>query len=446
MKKLIRIIAVSILIVMTLTSCLRDATPISHPTETEAETTHGVSESLPVPTESQVSEPEVKEPVLHAEVVKWTAKHEDATAVLMNPDEIAEENRRMMSESHALFDVLDFKDYMTGDEIRTLVCENDVPTLPRYDKDDTEITEEHAQSIRVNMAVERIADGSEVLRGIIVSRSNVRAVPDDKPYRKAKDNPYDSIQKTELCVGTPVWVIHTSLDGEYLFVIAYNYYGWVKSTDVAVTRDDSLWRSFADPENFVCITDALLTLSGEFVDMGATFPLVSEVTGGFTVKVPKRDVNGQLVSSESFVSYYQGCIGYLPYTYENYLIQAFKYEGTMYGWGGLDNGVDCSSFVGNVFRTFGFKFPRDTKEQNSVVGSAIDVSSLKHADVSDILLQSSCPTAVYYTGHTLLFLGFNESDRRFYFIHAPQIGEKVSVTSKKDLSGITFIGHVGEND
>ena len=65
-----------------------------------------------------------------------------------------------------------------------------------------------------------------------------------------------------------------------------------------------------------------------------------------------------------------------------------------------------------------------------------------HADIA-AQLDFSAPAAVYYPGHTLLYIGHDIDNNLYYFIHAPQIGEKVCVTTKSDLTGMTYIGRVG---
>lgn len=436
----------AVALVLTLTSCLRDATPAVLPAETDeteiVTQADDVMESVSINTTEAVETTEPAETEPHSEVVKWSERHGSAADVIMTPEQIESENVRIMAAVPKMVDILDVPEYISADELRGMIEEESIPTLPRYDADDSEITAEHTWEVSSNMALDLIGDYSAVRLGVAVSRANLRSIPDDKPYRTATDNPYDSIQRTEIVVGTPVWVLHSSRDNEYLFIRSYNYYGWVKAVSIATTEDSGLWEKFASPEEFVCVTSPLISVSGENVDMGAVLPYVSTGSNGYTVSVPKRDAGGKLVYMDGFIDLGSGSVGYLPYTFENYLIQAFKYEGTPYGWGGLDNGVDCSGFVANVFGCFGFRFPRDTKDQNSVVGTAVNVTDKSHADVSDALLATDSPTAVYYPGHTLLYLGYDDDNRRYYFIHAPKIGEKVSVTTKKDLKGMTYIGEV----
>ena len=438
------------LCVLSLTSCLREATPIiKNETQTEQTTvsmaeTDSQDTTDAVTDTEDVTEPEPDEPDVepNVEVVKWTSRHPSPTTVIMTADEIEAENRRMAEDSESLIDIFSFGDTVSAAELRSLIGRHSVPPEERYDSDGAPISKEHKEKVKERMNIGD-AESFKTEHGIMTSRGNLRAVPDKMPYHKSPDNRYDSIQNTELAVGTPVLVLYTTYDSEYYFIVSGCYSGWMKTSDVALSDDIDLWMSFAAPERFVCMTDALYRDGEQSFDMGCILPLVSKGQGGYNVLSPVRNEAGKLDTRELTVPKVSAVEGYLPYTYENYLNQAFKYEGTEYGWGGLNDGVDCSGFVLNVFKCFGFRFPRDTKDQDKVVGCALDVAGQSHNYIA-ASLDGNVPTVVYYPGHTLLYIGFDESDGKYYFIHAPKIGERVSVTSKSDLSGMTYIGQVGE--
>src|SRR5699024_1832041 len=58
-------------------------------------------------------------------------------------------------------------------------------------------------------------------------------------------------------------------------------------------------------------------------------------------------------------------LGYLPYTKENIILQAFKFKDESYGWGGLNNTRDCSAFIMDIYRSFGLRLPRNTQDQGA---------------------------------------------------------------------------------
>jgi len=438
LKIILRLIC-AVLVSMCLTSCLRDASTVpyeSYIPETFTEMSENVTEII---TDTEAPPPEVPKP--HAEVMKWCSLYETSADVIMTEDLIKAENRKILNGSDAVTDIFSYPETVTADELRSLIAKYNLPGEVRYDSDGSVITEEYKNTVRLRMTVDDNGTTSVKL-GIVVSRCDLRAVPDTKPYRKSVDNLYDSIQLTELAVGVPVQVLFTSFDGLYYYVVSYFYSGWVSCESVAIAADRAEWSYFAEPERFAVVTDALYAENDAKLDMGVTLPFVSNDNHYITVHVPVRLADSSLSLDELILPKTSASIGYLPYTYENYLTQAFKYEGTEYGWGGLDDGVDCSGFVSNVFKCFGFFLPRDTKDQHKIVGSAIDVSSKSHTEIASYL-EHAIPTAVYYPGHTLLYIGHDAKDGKYYFIHAPQIGEKVTVTTKTDLTGMTYIGRLG---
>lgn len=72
------------------------------------------------------------------------------------------------------------------------------------------------------------------------------------------------------------------------------------------------------------------------------------------MKVPVRTKEGKL-QEEKVVLAANASLheGYLPYTTNNIIRSAFKFYDSVYGWGGLQQSVDCSSFISNAYRTVG---------------------------------------------------------------------------------------------
>lgn len=92
---------------------------------------------------------------------------------------------------------------------------------------------------------------------------------------------------------------------------------------------------------------------------------------------------------------------------------AAKYIGLPYIWGGNDPavGLDCSSFVQNVYRELGYELPRVTWDQMKQ-GTA--VPSMAQAKPGDLLFS-------FNGGHVALYLGNGK------VIDAPQPGQTIQV-------------------
>ena len=90
-----------------------------------------------------------------------------------------------------------------------------------------------------------------------------------------------------------------------------------------------------------------------------------------------------------------------------------KYVGLPYIWGGNDPavGLDCSSFVQNVFKDLGHSLPRVTWDQ---MNSGTKVNSLAEAQPGDLLFSHS-------GGHVAIYLGNGKA------VDAPQPGQTIQV-------------------
>ncbi len=373
--------------------------------------------------------------------------------IIMTPEQIAADNARMLRECDKLTDLAALPDTLSRAELQARLNDAKLPALPKYDKTGRAITQAEFDAICALRNVDAVPEQNAVEYGIIVKRADLRRLPSELSFYNAPDNPLDRIQETELYVGMPVRVLWRTADNAYLFVVSYYYSGWTRADNAAICSE-SEWAEFAAPEKFAVITDSLFGpdgAGGESLDMGVKLPLCTdgqaEGTGdGIRVWQPVRTADGTLSKQEIVLPRASAHEGYLTFTYANFIAQAFKYEGTLYGWGGLDNGVDCSSFVAGVLRAFGFYLPRDTSDQRTAVGKSHDASALTEAQKLELCaeLWLRGPVAVYSKIHTLFYLGTQNG--RVVYIHAPGAGKKVGIAYDRTLDDIIYICGIYEEN
>jgi hypothetical protein len=373
--------------------------------------------------------------------------------VIMTPEQIAADNARMLRECDKLTDLAALPDTLSRAELQARLNAAKLPALPKYDKTGRAITQAEFDAICALRNVGAVPEQNTVEYGIIVKRADLRRLPSELSFYNAPDNPLDRIQETELYVGMPVRVLWRTADNAYLFVVSYYYSGWTRADNAAICSE-SEWAEFAAPEKFAVITDSLFGpdgAGGEYLDMGVKLPLYTDAqaegTGdGIRVWQPVRTADGTLSKQELTLPRTSAHEGYLTFTYANFIAQAFKYEGTLYGWGGLDNGVDCSSFVAGVLRAFGFYLPRDTSDQRTAVGKSHDASALTEAQKLELCaeLWQRGPVAVYSKIHTLFYLGTQNG--RAVYIHAPGAGKKVGIAYDRTLDDIIYICGIYEEN
>lgn len=97
--------------------------------------------------------------------------------------------------------------------------------------------------------------------------------------------------------------------------------------------------------------------------------------------------------------------------------KAFSFLGTRYRFGGSGrNGIDCSSFVQQVFREMNISLPRTAREQYSV-GSLVSPADLQKGDL--VFFQ----TYARYASHVGIYLGGNK------MIHASSRDRRVVIST-----------------
>ena len=97
--------------------------------------------------------------------------------------------------------------------------------------------------------------------------------------------------------------------------------------------------------------------------------------------------------------------GYLPCTPNNFVRQSLKFLGDVYGWGGMEESVDCSSFVQDVYRSMGILLPRDADQQELAMNHSVSLEGLN----TDARYQKAAEAPVgalfFKPGHVMLYLG-----------------------------------------
>jgi cell wall-associated NlpC family hydrolase len=237
----------------------------------------------------------------------------------------------------------------------------------------------------------------------------------------------DRFQEDALFPGTPVAIVHESLDGEWLFVVSPRYAAWISRNDVALgSRDEVL--AYTHKEPYVVVTGPTAhtvftperpEVSDLQLEMGQRVPVLSEwpaekpVNGqhpytAHVIDLPIRAEDGTLGFAAALLQKNaDSSADYLPLTRANIIRQSFKFLGERYGWGHAYSGRDCSGFVAEVYRSMGVVMPRNTSDQGVSPAFAHrlftgdDTSAQRHAaaratEVGDL---------VYIPGHVMLVIG-----------------------------------------
>lgn len=312
--------------------------------------------------------------------------------VILTNEEIIKYNAEIKKKTTHLYDLNKLQYYQK--EVINLINSYQMPSLPKYTTDQ-KITSTEIQKIIANSNIINIPFVVTGQKALVSKRTNLRAFPTNMPFYDTMQGKFDRLQETSLSVNTPILVLHKSKDQQYLFVMAPDYYGWVLSTDVIYVVDKT-FSQFKLSQNFVIVTASSLTVNDIILDMGLKLPLKKITPKGYEVLLPNKKT--------AILKFTDAHQGYLPYTKQNIIIQALKYENMPYSWGSKDYGIDCSDFIQNIYQTFGFIFPRNTTEQVKSIGTIINLKAKTNEEKIKII-RNNYPSILYQPGHALLYLG-----------------------------------------
>jgi N-acetylmuramoyl-L-alanine amidase len=294
----------------------------------------------------------------------------------------------------------------------------------------------------------KVKDGYHpVRRAVTVRRSSLRLLPENSFYSDDKDYWYDDItQNSGILMNEPVLVLWESADKKWYFVQSGFCPGWIKAEDIAFCTESQFNRYFdyagrctSEGADFVTVTRERYKLSKSYAEgnfeipelfMGTYLTLcdwsslkdpLSVFKGripyaSYLVEIPYRKTDGTLGIHLAAIPY--GCCtrGLLPYTKKNVLNLAFSAAGQRYGWGGMSAERDCSEFLKDVFRCFGFCFGRNSRSQLSMPGKTVVFDGKSEAERKALLDTVECGTLMGFPGHVFMYLG--KADGHYYALSA----------------------------
>ena len=272
------------------------------------------------------------------------------------------------------------------------------------------VSENYKGILRNLVNAAAITDDVQVKYAVVVRRSNLRNLPTGEGlFYFAADKDFDALQETALDPCDPVIVLHTSQNGQFHYVQAVNYSGWISTYDIAFT-DRETWLKYVAPEKFVVVVGKSVKLKtwDETVEyqQGSRIPLTSVDDKAYVLNVAGRGKDGNLDKVKVKVAKNASLSeGYLPYTSNNIVRSAFKFYGEPYGWGGLKNSVDCSSLIYNAYRTVGIYLPRNADEQEASAGLHIELNKMDDATKLTTIQGLTPGTGLYMDNHCLMYLG-----------------------------------------
>jgi hypothetical protein len=383
----------------------------------------------------------------------WTEKFTDAHRNILDLQYIKAFNKAVTDKLSSLYSLKDEDDILSSEKLIKYIASYEIPSKDMYDSKGNLITKDFYDDILLNRNIKGIKDYTCMKYGLTIKKISIRSFPTEEAvYSNLKDiqlNNFDRFQETGCWPFEPVLILHESLDKLWFFVKTYNYIGWTKACNIAISEDKNQVFKYDSCESFVIVTGKEAALSyekcssesksnltsdskieseiiSEFIlGMGTKLCLIDclEVHSSeqFIVKIPARGVEGKLIFKKAYLKKNENIsVGYLPYTRFNIINQAFKYLDITYDWGDKYYGKDCSSFILTIFRCFGFYLPRNADQQeksfidnsNSIVFDDGDTIKERYKKMDGLLPGA----ALFMKGHVMLYLGKHMGTH--YMVHS----------------------------
>ena len=352
----------------------------------------------------------------------WTEKNKAGEAVIVPTADLDMLNLQIRQKSaNTIVDLVNYPEkvytqWMTNKITATMkIGKFDAAETPKLFKGGTALTEFSYTQAKKNCGLDALPPVCVVRYALTVDRTNVRLLPEENGwFESANDTHYDQLQGTVLDPSEPVLVLIDSQDKEFVFVESRTYAGWVKPSALALT-DRATWLKYAAPQNYLTVIASRKTIpQGQaFYQMGGRVLLRApdlQKDGSWAISVPAADANGILIEQGMNIPNDQAVVkGVLACSENNLVRQAFRFLGEGYGWGGLENNVDCSAFVQDVYRSVGIELPRDANRQEKAMARSVSLKDMNREQRLEILKKTKAGSLLFTPGHVMMYLGTDEN-------------------------------------
>lgn len=351
----------------------------------------------------------------------WEELNAASRETVLTPEQIHTYNQNIIAKSSSVVDLTSLPEIWSRSIVQNYMRETDFVLKESVYENGQMLADEQKNIVAALRDMDSLPQNLAARYAVTVNRANLRALPTNQGwFGSATDHDFDLLQLTAVDPAEPLIVLHQDISGHFYYVQMRYYRGWISSENIAFTNR-SKWLEYVQPKKFLMVLKKRYIVTNQekkqTYQMGSRILLDQIAEQGYQIRIPLRDAQGNLQEVRQSISSTPDLhCGYLPYTRANLLRQAFQFLGEPYGWGGLKNSVDCSSFLADVYRTVGIELPRDADQQELTAGSRISFSGLdQHA--RQVELSKLLPgDALFFDGHVMLYLGI--TNQTPYVLHS----------------------------
>lgn len=367
----------------------------------------------------------------------------DETEVFMSYEEIKELNKKTIAAKGTnMYDLANLPDTVNGVSLNEALKKSSGAdaayflTWTYLENGERAIQEDFDRMIE-NTQNPDAKENQAVLYGIATKRTHLRALPTDEALLDSPSDPdTDNQYLVGIRVNEPVVITSKSKDGKYYLAKNVCCSGWIPSDCVAICKDKEEWLTAWDIDNedaLVVWGDKVYTeysnagkeTSELMLTMGTVLRLADDVNpndltdlraayNNHVVWMPVRNEDGSYSKKLTLISESEAVFeGYLPLTKQNIAKVALSSLGNVYGWGGSLNSEDCSGYMRNIYKCFGFELARNTTWQTSMPMAKVDMKNMAKEERIKMLDGLTIGTILYISGHEMMYLG---SDNGKYYV------------------------------
>ena len=376
-----------------------------------------IGDNKPLLTQSKKKQPIfIVNPNRHLNIAEfWISQLDEADKVIMSQKEIERFNNEIAHKQGLLNYFKDTNKYYTSTWLKSSLLKNfhGLKNRVKYFSDNSSISSSFYKELKKELNLDGFTAKNQKTRyALTINYTNQRIVPTEEVMIKTKNQIYfDRNQNSALDIATPIAILHSSLDGAWHYGIGPTSSGWVRDMDIAFGEKKDILE-YLDSKNFIITTSAKtpLLIKGiyhDYMRMGVRLPYIMSIDDTMMVRVPTRNDNGALIFTNATVKQSNVHVGYLAYTQQNILSQAFKFLHAPYGWGGMFGEQDCSKFIQEIYATTGLRLPRNSASQSKVGNSKVEINIFdKNPRVQQINRWAKAGVSIFHLkGHIVLYIG-----------------------------------------
>ena len=250
-------------------------------------------------------------------------------------------------------------------------------------------------------------------KAITLINSDVRVLPTSSPMfydpkKQGEGFPFDYNQNSAIKINTPIFLSHYSKDKAWVYMQSSTIGGWIKVSDIAFV-DEEFIKSFKTDLYSVAIKEKFPIYDNsfrEYVKLATIFPKFED-----KYIIAKKDFQNNAIIT--YINLSPLSVQNMPIKFDSSnrikIAQALLDE--PYGWGGLLNNRDCSSFTQDFFIPFGKFISRNSKAQTKN-GKYHDLSTFSKEEKKEFIKQNAVPfsTLIYLKGHIMLYVGIKNNE------------------------------------